>query len=223
ANDDDSSDDDDATANDDDSGDDDDATANDDDSGDDDDATANDDDSGDDDDDDDDGAPGLATCSGADSLNNGDFELGTNYGWSEFSSLGATVVTGFASVTPYSGSWLAELGEYSSEQSAVWQDVAIPSWITYADMFYRYRIETNESSIIAYDTGGLFIIDPISGSTLSNPDAWNNGDQTNGFWLPRIIDLSAYSGQTVRIQWQWDNDSSATTQLLIDLVNLTCS
>ena len=197
-------------------GDDDDA-ANDDDS-----AVVDDDDDSADDDDDDDATGAVATCTGANSLFDGDFEAG-GVGWAQTSSLGATNITQFGAATPYSGTWLAELGQYSSEVSTISQDVVIPSSVTWVDLFFRYRIDTNESSIIPYDTGELVIIDPASGVPLLTAESWDNGDDTSGFWLQRIIDLRDDRGSTIRLQWQWSNDGSSTTSLFVDLVNLTCS
>ena len=119
---------------------------------------------------------------------------------------------------PYSGSYSAILGfKYTNQRrnrfGFIYQDVTIPSNISRATLYFRFRQQGYDGS--GYDPFRVEIRDQ-SGNTLANVvtfsfNEWNNLFKDSG-WIdddglgPRGYDMSSYAGSTVRLYFRQEND-----------------
>jgi hypothetical protein len=142
---------------------------------------------------------------------NGDFESGKTV-WTEYSALEYSLIlnSGFPSpVTPRSGSWAVWLGGAYMETNYIQQPVPVSSSCPYL-VFYHW--------IASADTCGWDF-----GTTLINEtivDTVNLCSSTNtGGWVKKSINLSAYAGQTVILQFKAITNSSVISSWYIDDVS----
>lgn len=147
-------------------------------------------------------------------LVNGDFEQGPFVGWEEYSSNGWAIVSNAAdmadSLLPLpSGQWAAWLGGDHYEISYVQQEVTIPTHLPY--LTYSHFIASED--ICGYDLGGVLIDDVVI-------DVYDLC-VTSAAWSLRSVDLSAYRGQTVMIQFRVETDGSLFSSLYVDDVHFS--
>ena len=141
---------------------------------------------------------------------NGDFEQGGLVGWSEFSANGRAVVWnaaafGYSPVIPHSGSWLAYLGDFDNETAYITQSVTIaPN--THMSFWYW----TNSEDICGFDFGYITI-----NSLIIQSLNLCSGTNTGG-WVQNSLDLSAYNGQTVNLEFRIATDESLISGWVID-------
>lgn len=150
---------------------------------------------------------------GGNSFVNGNFEQGTA-GWAQSSSNGyGLIVTANelpGSVTPHSGSWVAWLGGADMETSSLSQAVTVPSsnphlvfWYLIASQdacgydFFRLRI--NQSEVLSFELCS-------ANNTTS--------------WVQRGVNLSAFAGQTVTVDFRVMTDESLNSNFFLDDVSL---
>lgn len=152
---------------------------------------------------------------------NGGFEGGTA-GWTVSSSGGHQVVVSDSSLS-HTGSHFALLGGYDNETDLLYQDVAIPADATEATARFWYLIATQETTTeIAFDTLDLVVKSPSTGSTLKPLTEYSNLDKTGTSWTQSpSFDLSAFKGQTVRLQFTASTDEESLTAFIIDDVELS--
>ena len=138
---------------------------------------------------------------------NGDFEQGKTC-WLEESSNGYDLITndfeGYLS--PHSGSWAAWLGGDYNEASLIYQQIMVPT--TNPNLTYWLWIASVD--YCGYDVAGVVI----------NEDAvdayWLCEDENTGGWVQRVVNLSAYAGQSVTLYFLADTDGSLNSSLFID-------
>ena len=138
---------------------------------------------------------------------NGDFEQGKTC-WIEESSNGYDLITndfeGYLS--PHSGSWAAWLGGDYNEASLIYQQIMVPT--TNPNLTYWLWIASVD--YCGYDVAGVVI----------NEDAvdayWLCEDENTGGWVQRVVNLSAYAGQSVTLYFLADTDGSLNSSLFID-------
>ena len=144
---------------------------------------------------------------------NGDFESGQT-GWTEYSTHGWVLImnAGFpGSVAPRSGAWAAWLGGEYDDISYIEQAVLVASSSPY--LAYWHWIASEESCGY-YDAGGVI----INGSTVVDRFDLCTSAETGG-WVKRVVNLSSYAGQSVRLQIRAETDYSNNSNLFIDDVS----
>jgi hypothetical protein len=140
---------------------------------------------------------------------NGDFEQGPVI-WQEYSSNGWELIVQELSegVTPYDGTWAAWLGGDLDEISIIQQQITVPADRPYLSYYHWIA----SADYCGYDFGGVLVNDVVIA-------VYNLCTDTNtGGWVKKVVDLSAYAGQSVEIQIRAECDSSLNSNLFIDHV-----
>jgi hypothetical protein len=159
-------------------------------------------------------------------IQNSDFENGPDGSWTEYSTHGWDLIINESgplpfpgSVTPHSGSWAVWLGGEDDEISYITQTVTIPS--SDPVLVFRYWIASGDDvCAIDSDLGGVLVDTTVTDVV----DAFYLCASTNtGGWVIRMVDLSAYAGQTVQLRIQAETDSSLNSNLFVDDVVLASS
>jgi hypothetical protein len=147
-------------------------------------------------------------------LVNGDFESGTNVGWSEHSSHGAGIILQVGELPydlpPHSGTWAAWLGGINDELSYVQQDITVSG--RPATLNYWHWIE----SLDECNSDAAYIL--VSGVQVTAYDLCT--ESTTEGWVERRIDLSDYSGQTITLRIEVETDDEYSSSLFVDDVSL---
>ncbi len=140
---------------------------------------------------------------------NGGFESGTSP-WLQSSSNGYQLID---TTRPRTGSYSAYMGGYNSGTDTLYQTITVPS---NGSLRYYYYMTTQETSgtydylrVRVYSTSG----------TLLTTLATRSNASTKNAWVLDTLSLSAYAGQSVRIQFTVTTDSSLPTSFFIDDVS----
>jgi hypothetical protein len=146
------------------------------------------------------------------SVFNGNFENGPDGTWTEYSAWGLPVIltSTVLPVTPHSGNWAVWLGGVSDEVSIISQTVVITS----GESILSYWLWSASEDVCGYDFGKIL----INNNEVYSIDLCTNTN-TNG-WVNRTLDLSAYIGQDVDLQFRGETDDSLNSNLFIDDVSL---
>ncbi len=121
---------------------------------------------------------------------------------------------------PHGGTGYIYFGVNNSVSGQSYQTVSIPSSAT-GNLTFWLNITSTEGTTTAYDY--LYAEVRNTGGTLLRTLAtYSNRDKvtTAGSYSQKSFDLSAYRGQTVRIQFRSTTDSSETTSFRVDDVSL---
>jgi hypothetical protein len=143
-------------------------------------------------------------------INNGDFEQG-HVAWTETSSNGYKLILQPPDliVTPHDGNWAVWLGGWDDEISSIQQQVVVPAGYPY--LSYWHWIGSQEQ-LCQYDFGEVIVNSAVVEKYyLCVP---NNA---NG-WVKRVVNLSAYAGQSVSLQIYAETNASINSNLFIDHV-----
>jgi secreted trypsin-like serine protease len=147
---------------------------------------------------------------------NGDFEQGTT-GWVQSSTLGYPLIihTSNLPITPRSGSWAAWLGGDHNEQSLLRQTVTVPS--NNPILSYWYYIDSDDVCGF-FDWFGIFI-NQDNDQRVAELDlcAANN----TGGWVQGVVNMGAYAGQTIMVDFYVSTDGSLISNLFLDDIALT--
>lgn len=144
-------------------------------------------------------------------LVNPDFEAG-HTGWTESSTHGWALIMDNSElpVTPHGGLWGVWLGGDYSDISYIQQSVTVPVGAPY--LAYWHWIGSAETTCGA-DFGGV----RVNGSWVSQ---YNLCTATlTGGWVHHVVNLSAYTGQSVTLQIRAETNSSLNSNLFIDDVS----
>jgi hypothetical protein len=143
-------------------------------------------------------------------LQNGNFEAGRT-GWTEFSAKGyALIVTQFAgSIRAHSGSWAAWLGGDNSETSVLSQQVMVPANASY--LTYWHWIAS--ADLCGYDRLDV----RVNGAVRQTYFLCRANETPN--WRAVSVDLAAFSGQRVNLEFRVVTDGSLNSNLFIDDVS----
>lgn len=153
-----------------------------------------------------------------DPIINGDFELGSNVAWSEYSTFGFPLVINqsdlsVVGIVPRSGSWAVWLGGDFYEISRLSQNVTISSSLPYLHFWYWIGSE----DYCGYDYFNVklnnVIINTINLCGLNN--------STN--WVEKVIDLSAYSGSNINLMFEVVTDGTFNSNVFLDNVSISAS
>lgn len=161
--------------------------------------------------------------SGADSdsistVVNGGFEEGS-HGWGQYSKLGydnivsSSFLQSYAHVSPYAGDYAAWLGGADNEVGYVEQEVYVAAGSS--TLAYRRYISSGDQC--GFDYGGVLV---RQNGGLRTLDVFNlcRTTQTYG-WDYATLDLGAYAGQLIGIQFRVETDVSYHSSLFIDDVS----
>lgn len=155
--------------------------------------------------------PPPQTCP---SIANGGFESGQSV-WSEYSSHGWPIITSSfpGDVTAHAGSYAAWLGGDDDDISYVAQPVTVSASCPFVTFYHWIASE----DVCGYDYGTV----RVNGNIVSSFDlCQNNG---TGGWVLRSVNLSAYSGQTVTLQFRAETDGSVNSNWFVDDVSFSGS
>jgi subtilisin family serine protease len=125
-----------------------------------------------------------------------------------------------ATILPRSGSWVAWLGGVGATNvDDLYQEVTIPTNACSANFKFWLKIITKETSkTTAYDTMSISVANS-SGTVLSQLVSYSNLNKSSGY-LQKSINLIAYKGQTIRIQFNAIEDTSLATSFFVDDLTL---
>jgi len=148
-----------------------------------------------------------------DPIQNGGFESGPvaweQFSWKEFDLIINTNNPNLT-VSPHSGSWLAWLGGYPEEVSTITQEILIPAGRSYL----HYWVWTGSEDLCGYDEFEIYV-----DSDAVHSEALCKDNNTSG-WVHRTIDLSAYIGATIHLQFVTTQDDSIVSNVLLDDISL---
>jgi hypothetical protein len=149
------------------------------------------------------------TLVSANPIVNGNFEQG-HVAWTEYSTHGwELIVQSFpGAVTPHDGTWAAWLGGEFDDISYIQQQVLVPADQPY--LSYWQWIASEDAC--GYDIGGVY----VNGTVIEEYELCS--DNNTGGWVQRVINLSAYVGNSVTIQIKVETDGSLNSNLFIDQV-----
>jgi len=155
------------------------------------------------------------TTIGAERILNGGFEVGTTP-WT-----GTTAVIGTWSTQPaFEGTrnaWMGGKGVTTTQ--ALYQTVTIPSTATTATVSFQLHIDTKETTTAtAYDKLAVQILNN-TGTLLKTLATYSNLNKATGYTL-RTFDVSAYKGQTIRLNFKMTEDVTLQTSFALDKVSL---
>ncbi|SFR92881.1 FlgD Ig-like domain-containing protein [Dyella sp. OK004] len=144
--------------------------------------------------------------------NNG-FESGTTP-WTQTSG----VINNKSGEAAHTGSYKAWLDGYGSAHTDyVRQSITIPATATKATLDFFMHIDTAETGTTAYDKLSAQVI--TSAGKYVTLATWSNVDAATGY-QEHTVDLSAYIGQTIQINFYGVEDSSNQTSFVIDDVSV---
>jgi hypothetical protein len=146
-------------------------------------------------------------------VKNGGFESGAT-SWTQTSG----VINNTAGEAAHTGSYKAWLDGYGSAHTDyVRQSITIPATATKATLDFWMHIDTAETGSTAYDTLSAQVI--TSAGKYVTLATWSNANAATGY-QEHTVDLSAYIGQTIQINFYGVEDSSNQTSFVIDDVSV---
>lgn len=154
----------------------------------------------------------AAASTESDLIQNGGFESG-RAPWTG----SASFVGSFAEQSAFAGKrclWMGGNGSPVTEDLS--QQIQIPGSLQKAELSLQLHIDTAEEGNTAYDTFQIQLLN-AQGTVLKTLGNFSNLDAAGGF-QKRTYDLSAYKGQTVKLQFKSVEDVSLQTSFVIDEV-----
>lgn len=150
-------------------------------------------------------------------LVNPGFESGRT-GWTESSSGGFALITNNAT-NARAGSWYALLGGANNLTEALSQVFTVPA--SPARLQFYLRITTQETVPSPFDVLTVSLVSTSTGATLATLATFSNVSATSAWGQSSVYDISAFAGQSVRLQFRVTTDSSLDTFFAIDDVSVT--
>lgn len=154
--------------------------------------------------------PGTFDVLPVQELVNGDFEQGAGVGWLESSSGGWPVVTHASALPPvfqpHGGEWAAWLGGADFEYTTLSQELTIP----FDAPFLSFYHQIDSIDGCGYDVGGVY----VNGSAMAFYDLCL-ATITSG-WTLSTVDLTAFAGETVVLEFFTSTDVSYYSSFFID-------
>lgn len=156
-------------------------------------------------------------------LQNGGFEAGHTV-WNE---QGVMIIVHRSEpnlpVSPFSGDWLAWLGGRADALDVLDQDFVVPNGVSGGVLRYALRVSTAEAGgaqdylyIRLRKTDGTVLWEEMLSNTFSPQNQWIERERNLG-------NLSAYQGQTLRLNVKATTNSTYTTHFYLDNVSLWSS
>lgn len=137
-------------------------------------------------------------------LANGSFEQGTS-GWTQSDN----IITNSSLQPARDGSWYAWMMGYGADavESVSQSNIAVPATGA-PKLTFWLKVSTQESGYAAYDTLKV----KINGTTLAT---YSNANASSGY-VQKTVDLSAYKGQSVKLEFAGTEDTYLATIFLLD-------
>jgi subtilisin family serine protease len=153
---------------------------------------------------------------GAELLLNRGFESGA-VNWTAT----AGVITNSTGQTPRTGSFYAWLDGYGTTHTdSLFQQIAVPSSATTVTLSFWLKINSAETTTVTpFDTLQVQIRNS-SNTVLTTLATYSNLNETTGYVL-KTFDISSFRGQTIRIYFLGQEDSSLQTSFVIDDTSCT--
>ncbi|HWT00683.1 MAG TPA: hypothetical protein VN256_10590 [Pyrinomonadaceae bacterium] len=153
-------------------------------------------------------------------LGNTSFESGA-FPWVIYPGGESKVIYHSTDGEAYSGQYMAFLGGYTTTPSEYfYQEVTIPSDAISADLTFHLRLYTQEGNWNAPNDTMEVQIQDGNGQVLATVAAYSNLD-TPVWYERKVVDLSAYKGQTIRVYFLGkSNQDSLQTFFYVDDVTL---
>ncbi|MGE5048263.1 MAG: hypothetical protein ACM3PC_06825 [Deltaproteobacteria bacterium] len=150
-------------------------------------------------------------------LTNPGFESGGT-GWTATAGVIDASTSGSAPRTGTVKAWLDGYG--TTHTDSLFQNVTIPSTACSATFSFWLKITTAETTTTtAFDTLTVTVRN-TSGTVLSTLATYSNLNQGTTY-VQKSFDVSAFKGQTIRLEWVGTEDSSLQTSFFIDDTALT--
>ncbi|WP_266170983.1 Ig-like domain-containing protein [Dyella subtropica] len=129
------------------------------------------------------------------------------------------VISNDASEPAHTGSWKAWLDGYGTTHTDyVRQKITIPATATKATLDFFMHIDTAETTTTtAYDKLSAQVINPAG--QYVTLQTWSNLDAASGY-VEHTVDLSAYIGQTIQINFYGTENATNQTSFVIDDVSV---
>ena len=151
------------------------------------------------------------TPSGTNLLVNGGFETSV----SPWVSSGTGSVYTASGTLGRTGTGYFSFGGGNNRTGTAYQTVAIPTTATGTLSFWMNTTSAETTTTTQYDK--LFIeVRNTSGTLLTTLATYSNLNNTPAGYQQKSLNLAAYKGQTVRVQFRTTNDSSLTTTFRVD-------
>ncbi|MFS0696564.1 M4 family metallopeptidase [Streptomyces nitrosporeus] len=143
---------------------------------------------------------------GGNALTNGSFEQGTS-GWTQSDN----IITNSSLQPARDGSWYAWMMGYGADavESVSQSNIAVPATGA-PKLTFSLKVSTQESGYVAYDTLKV----KINGTTLAT---YSNANASSGY-VQKTVDLSAYKGQAVKLEFAGTEDTYLPTVFLVDQI-----
>lgn len=148
--------------------------------------------------------PSPTTPPSGNALANGSFEQGTS-GWTQSDN----IITNSTLRAARDGSWYAWMMGYGADavESVSQSNIAVPTTGT-PKLAFWLKVTTQESGSTAYDTLKV----KINGATMAT---YSNANASSGY-VQKTVDLSAYKGETVKLEFAGTEDTYLSTIFLLD-------
>lgn len=159
------------------------------------------------------GTPTPTPPPGTNLLVNGGFETSL----SPWVSSGTGALYTANGASPRSGTGYVYFGNANNATGQTYQQVAIPSTATGTLTFWLNVTSAETTTTTQYDR--LFVeVRNTAGTLLATPATYSNLNKvaSSTAYTQRTLNLAAYKGQTVRIQFRTTNDSSLITTFRVD-------
>ncbi|MBX3714754.1 MAG: choice-of-anchor J domain-containing protein [Burkholderiales bacterium] len=150
-------------------------------------------------------------------VTNGGFESGSS-GWTQQASGGAAIITSDAT-RARTGSGVAWLGGYDNGTDSLSQTITIPAGATTATLRFWYRISTAETVAGMWDTLKVQVLNP-GGTVLETLVTYSNQNASTAWNQSSGFSLLGYAGQTIRLRFLAETDSSLSTSFYIDDITI---
>ena len=133
----------------------------------------------------------------------------------------AGVINNSTGQTPRTGSWYAWLDGYGTTHTdSLFQQIAVPSGANSVTLSFWIKITTAETTTTtAFDRLQVQIRNS-SNTVLTTLATYSNLNKSTGY-VQKTFDLTAFSGQTIRIYFLGTEDSSLQTSFVIDDTSCT--
>jgi hypothetical protein len=121
---------------------------------------------------------------------------------------------------PHSGVAYSYLGNVNNAAHSEYQQIAIPTTATGTMTFWLNTTSSETTTTTQYDR--LFVeVRNTAGTLLATLATYSNLDKaTAGVYSQKTLNVAAYKGQTVRIQFRGTTDSSLITTFRVDDVSV---
>jgi hypothetical protein len=150
------------------------------------------------------------------SIVNGNFEQGPDVGWADSSTNGWILITNDFSpneITAHSGAWAAWLGGDFNETSILSQQVTVNAAAPFLTYFHIIGSEDD----CGFDFAGVF----VNGTAVKEYELCLDNETSN--WVQQSVNLAAYAGQSVLLEFVVEADDSFNSNWFLDDVAFAAS